>query len=116
MKTPIWTMLSAKAALAAVSLFSLAASALAQNFTSFDLVVPTSANNVITTIDGTGRIMPANRSYVIGLAGGSHGPLVFSNWTGSSAYPVIVVNQSGNGRVVVADVSTAYANGIEVNN
>lgn len=116
MKTSIWIQLAAKAALAAVSLFSLATTALAQNFTSFDLVVPTSANSVVTTIDGTGRIMPANRSYVIGLAGGSHGPLVFSNWTGSSAYPVIVVNQSGAGRVVVADVSTAYANGIEVNN
>ena len=49
------------------------ASLLAQKFGSYDLVVPNSATNVTTTIDGAGRIMPTDRSFVIGIESGTHG-------------------------------------------
>jgi hypothetical protein len=83
----------------------------AQQFTTYDLIVPVTSTGTLTTVDGAGRIMPTNRSFVIGLEGGLRGPLKFTNWVGSPEFPVVIVNRHGTGRVVVTDVvpgSTTY--------
>ncbi len=103
--------LLARAGGIAVALFCLSTAAYAQQFTTYDLIVPVSATSTLTVVDGGGRIMPTNRSFVIGLAGGLRGPIQFTNWTGSPEFPVVIVNQHGTGRVTVTDVvpgSTTY--------
>lgn len=77
----------------------------AQNFTGYDFVVPKAAMpNDYTIVDGTGVTLPANRSYVIGLDGGTRNPIRLINWTGSAEYPIVVVNRHGTGRVSITDV------------
>ena len=88
---------------AALMLFGITAHA--QNYPIYDMVIPTTATTVKTVIDGNGRILPTNRSYVIGLEGGTRGPLVFQNWIAPNPlYPVIIVNKHGTGRVVISDL------------
>ncbi len=104
MKTPIWTKLSAKAALAAISLFSAATAALAQNFTTYDLIVPVNPTSTPVTVDGAGRVLPTNRSFVIGLDGGTRGSVTIQNFVASAVYPLVIVNRHGTGKVVITDV------------
>lgn len=103
-------------ALAAILLLS--SSALAQSYTSYDLIVPTSPpTGPATIIDGTGRLMPSNRSFIIGVEGGVRSTLVFTNWTAVNPnYPVIIVNQHGTGRVVIKDDGVTYRDGIRLDN
>ena len=116
MKNPVPKVWFAKAAAALALLFS-GLVAHAQNYTYYDMSVPTSATTVKTTIDGTGRILPTNRSYIIGLEGGTHGPLVFTNWVATNPlYPVIIVNKHGTGRVVISDVGGSNETGITLDN
>jgi hypothetical protein len=89
----------------------LATAAQAQNFTTYDLVVPVSSTADLLTVDGAGRTMPENRSYVIGLEGGTRGAIALTNWVGTPEFPVVIVNKHGSGRVTVTDVvpgSTTY--------
>jgi hypothetical protein len=89
----------------------------AQNFTTYDLIVPVSSTAVLTTVDGIGRILPTNRSYVIGIDGGTRGAIVFQDWTASAEYPLIIVNRTGTGKVVVTDVGGATKrDGIAIKN
>ena len=89
----------------------------AQNFTTYDLVVPISSTSVLTTIDGTGRILPTDRSFVIGLDGGTRGCVVIQNFKASAAYPLIIVNHHGTGKVVVTDVGgTTKRDGLTIKN
>ena len=85
-------------------------------FTGYDLIVPAGAQGTVTVLDGTGKILPANRSYVIGIEGGPRGCIEFRNWTGSVEYPIVVTNRPGNGRVTISDYTgsstTPTADGI----
>jgi fibronectin type 3 domain-containing protein len=93
------------------------AAARAQHYTTYDLVVPLTSPSTPSIIDGTGRLMPTNRSYIIGIEGGVRGTLVFTNWTAANPnYPVIVVNKHGTGRVVVKDDGVTYRDGIRFDN
>ena len=65
----------------------------AQHFTGYDLIVPKSSTpNAITVIDGTGITLPANRSFVIGIEGGTRNPIRFDNWTGTADSPIVITN------------------------
>ena len=89
----------------------------AQNFTTYDLVVPVSSTSVLTTIDGAGRVLPTNRSFVIGLDGGTRGCITIQNFTASAAYPLVIVNHHGTGKVVITDVGGATKrDGITIRN
>ena len=89
----------------------------AQNYPVYDRVIPTTATTVKTVIDGNGRILPTNRSYVIGLEGGTRGPIVLQNWIAPNPlYPVIVVNKHGTGRVVISDLGGSNTTGIVIEN
>lgn len=76
----------------------------AQNFTGYDLLVPkSSVPNAVTVVDGTGVTLPTNRSFVIGIEGGLRNPILFRNWTGTAAYPIVITNRHGTGRVEISD-------------
>lgn len=96
----------------AAALLLLPVTALAQKFGSYDLVVPNSSTSVVTTIDGAGRLLPTDRSFVIGIESGTHGPIVFSNWTGTENFPVIIVNKGG--KAVISDDGVNYKDGIQL--
>ena len=116
MTTPIRLFTKIFGALAAILLLS--NSSFAQNYTSYDLIVPTSPHTgAATIIDGTGRLMPSNRSFIIGVEGGLRSTLVFANWTAVNPnYPVIIVNQHGTGRVVIKDDGVTYRDGMRLDN
>jgi hypothetical protein len=102
-----------------VALFLLvfAARALAQPYTAYDMIVPLSAPGVRTVIDGNGRILPTDRSYIIGIAGGARGPILFKNWTAPNPlFPIIIVNQHGTGRVVISDQPSDPTTGLTLDN
>lgn len=89
----------------------------AQNYTAYDLVVPLSAPGVRTVVDGNGRILPTNRSYIIGIAGGARGPIQFKNWTAPNPlFPIIIVNQHGTGRVIITDSPSNPTTGLTLEN
>jgi hypothetical protein len=88
----------------AVALCLTAGIAHAQNFTGYDLIVPkASVPNEVTVVDGTGVTLPTNRSFVIGIEGGLRNPIQFQNWTGTSAFPIVITNVHGTGRVQISD-------------
>jgi len=92
-------------------------SAHAQNYPVYDMVVPVGSTSDLTIIDGTGRILPTNRSYVIGLDGGTRGCVLIENFTASAAYPLIIVNRHATGKVVITDVGGAIKrDGLTVRN
>jgi len=100
-------------ALGLLSLFLFSVASHAQDYTTYDLVVPLTAPSEPSIIDGTGRLMPTNRSFVIGVEGGLRGTLVFTNWVATNPeYPVIIVNKHGTGRVVIKDDGVTYRDGI----
>jgi hypothetical protein len=89
----------------------------AQNFSGYDLIVPAGAPGTLTVLDGTGKTLPATRSYVIGIDGGTRGSIQFRNWTGTANYPIVVTNRPGTGRVTITDDSgtgTPTLDGIDV--
>ena len=89
--------------------------AVAQTYNNYDLVIATGAfTDAETVIDGAGRIMPANRSYVIGIEAGSHGRLNFRNWVGSPAYPVIIANKDG--KAVISDALGSVGDAVTLSN
>ncbi|HYD84792.1 MAG TPA: chitobiase/beta-hexosaminidase C-terminal domain-containing protein, partial [Opitutus sp.] len=74
-------------------LCSLSAIAHAQHFTGYDLIVPKSSTpNAVTVVDGTGITLPTNRSFVIGIEGGTRNPIRFNSWTGTAAFPIVITN------------------------
>jgi hypothetical protein len=88
--SPAW--FSRVCGLAAV-LCSLSAIAHAQHFTGYDLIVPKSSTpNAVTVVDGTGITLPTNRSFVIGIEGGTRNPIRFNSWTGTAAFPIVITN------------------------
>jgi hypothetical protein len=91
-----------------------AVTAHAQNYTTYDMIVPVSSTTVLTVIDGTGRILPTNRSYVIGLDGGTRGAIKIQNFTASAAYPLIITNRHGTGKVVITDVGGSAQDGLVI--
>jgi hypothetical protein len=92
-------------------------SAHAQNYTAYDVIVPVSAPGVRTVLDGNGRILPTDRSYIIGIAGGARGPILLKNWTAPNPrFPIIVVNQHGTGRVSISDTPTNPTTGLTLDN
>ena len=116
MKTLIKTRLLASAAFVAV-LMLLGVTAHAQSYPVYDMIVPVGSTSDLTTIDGTGRILPTNRSYVIGLDGGTRGCVLIENFAASAAYPLIIVNHHGTGKVVITDVGgTTKRDGLTVRN
>jgi hypothetical protein len=116
MKIPTLSGVFAKAALVAAFLLP-GITARAQNYPVYDIVVPVGPTTDLTTIDGTGRILPTNRSFVIGLDGGTRGCVLIENFQASAAYPLIIVNHHGTGKVVVTDVGgTTLRDGITVKN
>jgi len=109
MKIPAPNILFTRAGLLlALLFFTLAARA--QNYPVYDLTVPVSPD--ITRIDGQGRILPTNRSFVIGIDGGTRGTVSIENFTASAAYPLIIVNRHGTGKVFITEANkTATDNG-----
>ncbi len=97
----------ARAVLGAALLAFGAVTARAQNYPVYDIVVPLGSTSDLTVIDGTSRILPTNRSFVIGLAGGTRGCIEIRNFTATPEYPLIIVNQHGTGKVVITDVGGA---------
>lgn len=98
-------------------LLSFAVALRAQRYTAYDMIVPLSNPGVRTVIDGNGRILPTDRSYIIGIAGGARGPIVFKNWTAPNPlFPIIIVNQHGTGRVVISDKPSDPTTGLTLDN
>lgn len=95
--------LFARAAGLMAALLVLVTTASAQHFTGYDEIVPAGAPGTLTILDGTGKVLPSNRSYVIGIEGGTRGCIEFRNWTGTAAYPIAVVNRHATGRVIITD-------------
>jgi len=105
MKTPYLTDCFTRACRKAATLCLIAGSLFAQQFTGYDLVVPkASIPNDVTIVDGTGITLPAGRSYVIGIDGGTRNPIRFRNWAGTAEHPIMIVNRHGTGRVSITDL------------
>ena len=115
MNTPSQTCLIGRPWLLAATFLACCVSAVAQTYNNYDLVIATGAfTDAETVIDGAGRIMPANRSYVIGIEAGSHGRLNFRNWVGSPAYPVIIANKDG--KAVISDALGSVGDAVTLSN
>lgn len=105
MKIPGFTSLVSRACGLAAALCLTAGFLSAQRFTHYDLIVPKGAHpNDVTLVDGVGVSLPTNRSFVIGIEGGTRNPIEFRNWTGSAEHPIVVVNRHGTGRVAITDL------------
>jgi hypothetical protein len=99
-----------------------AASARAQPFTHYDLIVAKAANpSDVTIVDGAGIALPPDRSFVIGIEGVLRNPIEFRNWSGSAKHPIVITNRHGTGRVSISDLDPAnpsapHRNGIHLHN
>ena len=78
----------------------------AQHFTGYDLIIPKSSTpNAITVVDGAGITLPSNRSFVIGIEGGTRNPIRFNNWTGTSDFPIVITNvHNSSERASISDL------------
>lgn len=84
---------------------------MAQTYNNYDMVIaPGAFTDALLTVDGMGRTLPTNRSFVIGLEAGNHGRIVFKNWTGTAPFPVIVTNKGG--KAVIADATGSVGDAV----
>jgi hypothetical protein len=104
MKIPCSTRLRLRVCGLAAALCLTLGIAHAQNFTGYDLIVPkAAAPNDVTVVDGTGITLPTNRSFIIGIEGGTRNPIEFRNWEGTAAFPIVITNRHGTGRASISD-------------